>query len=475
MGHGQPTAKTDENGAYSFSHLRPNTYELTASAEGFVTDDYSRDGSLEGKFVILKDGDTFGDMDIRLATAGAISGTVSDEHNQPVSGVEVSAVRLLYSPGGTKIPRQVQGARTDGHGAFRLARLAPGFYYVCVNRPDGVETAGLPPGFNYRETCYGGATSPERARRVQVIAGEETRDIQISTGLERRYNITGKVTGPGQESAPPRYRYSINIEGRGGQYTMEDDGSFVIPDIPPGDYTLEGMAWDKNSRYAGLGTATVHVVGADVQVNVRASGLARVSGRAVLQSSGAVSVAGKRLLISSQVGGSSSVFDADGHFDIVNVLPGHYTFALADPERSVYLKQVRCSGREYTTQPLEVEAGQLLADCEVTLADDAGAVKGAVGDGGAPARGLTVVLIPEAVELRKLARYVLAGKTDGDGRFVIPGVIPGDYFVFALPETEDHPYFATDFADRNRPAAARVVVRPGETQVVALEPLKELK
>ena len=85
--------------------------------------------------------------------------------------------------------------------------------------------------------------------------------------MEKRYNITARVSGPGQDGLTLRYSYQVQVEGRSHSSSTRDDGSITIPDIPPGDYTLVATAWEV-SKYIAEGTAVVHVVDADVQVSI---------------------------------------------------------------------------------------------------------------------------------------------------------------------------------------------------------------
>ena len=63
---------------------------------------------------------------------------------------------------------------------------------------------------------------------------------------------------------------------------------------------------------------------------------------------------------------------------------------------------------------------------------------------------MVVVLIPQSFALRKIRRYMLTATTDDIGYFQIESVIPGDYFLFAVPADIDERYYASDFADRNQ-------------------------
>ncbi len=262
-----PRAETQTDGSYRFYDVVPRSYTVAAACEGFVKQDYSSDGTLTGKFLTVNSENPLQNIDFHLALGGMISGSVVDEHDKGVGEIEVSAVQLVSSPDGLESPRRVQVTQTDEHGSFRLAGLEPGSYYVCVNGPNG-SVVGIRTGRErYRETYYVNATAPIGAQQVPVFAGNETKDIRISIPAEKRYNITARLSGPGQDGDPPRYRYEVRVEGRSHTSSTSDDRSFTIPDIPPGDYTLVATAWEV-SKYIGEGTAVVHVVDADVQVSI---------------------------------------------------------------------------------------------------------------------------------------------------------------------------------------------------------------
>jgi hypothetical protein len=81
---------------------------------------------------------------------------------------------------------------------------------------------------------------------------------------------------------------------------------------------------------------------------------------------------------------------------------------------------------------------------------------------------MSVVLIPQSVALRKIPRYMLTATTDTSGHFQVEGVIPADYFLFAVPSDIDTPYYALDFPDHHQNQAQSISVKPNETRVVNL-------
>jgi len=63
----------------------------------------------------------------------------------------------------------------------------------------------------------------------------------------------------------------------------------------------------------------------------------------------------------------------------------------------------------------------------------------------------------------------VTGRSRAAGRYQIVGAIPGDYLLFAVPRSEDHEYFALDFADRNQDKAEHVTIAAHAAQVVNLK------
>jgi hypothetical protein len=270
--------ETATDGSYSFYDVPAKTYTVAATCEGFVRQDYSSDGTLTGKFLAINSENPLQNIDFHLAQAGVISGSIVDERDMPVVEIEVSAVQVVAAPGGFESARRIQVTRTDKQGSFHLSGLEPGSYYVCVNGPNGNQVPSRATGWGYRETYYSNATSLSDAQQVHVIAGDETKDIRISVAAEKRYTISVRVSGPGQDGVPSRYRYQVQVEGRNHTGSTKDDQSFTIPDIPPGEYTVVATAWENNT-YVGQGTVAVQVVEADVEVTVRVGPLGEPNGK----------------------------------------------------------------------------------------------------------------------------------------------------------------------------------------------------
>jgi hypothetical protein len=84
--------------------------------------------------------------------------------------------------------------------------------------------------------------------------------------------------------------------------------------------------------------------------------------------------------------GFNHLTDRNGAFKIQYFPAGNYDFSTFE-NPGMYLKQVVCSGKDYTFLPLSIESGVSVNDCALTMGTDAGQVKGRVLDGEKPVSG----------------------------------------------------------------------------------------
>ena len=111
-------------------------------------------------------------------------------------------------------------------------------------------------------------------------------------------------------------------------------------------------------------------------------------------------------------------------------------------------------------------------NCTVTVARDVGEITGSVTRDSAPVPGQVVVLIPVEKERRRNPRHTATAQSDANGNFVLRGVIPGDYFAFAVAPSDDNVYYDLDFPERNLERATRLTVKPSERHALNLTPIR---
>jgi protocatechuate 3,4-dioxygenase beta subunit len=111
---GWPLATSGENGAFAIAHAAPQWEVVSAFAGDRATMRAHANG----------------DVLLKLAKAGSVSGIVRDAKSQPLAGVEV---RLAAPPPGIGAPSRT--AFTDAKGAYTLAPLVAGQFQLLASRP----------------------------------------------------------------------------------------------------------------------------------------------------------------------------------------------------------------------------------------------------------------------------------------------------------------------------------------------------
>jgi hypothetical protein len=267
-----PTTVTDSNGNYSFpAAAYGGDYKISASADGFCLSTYSRVGTLEAEFEKIDPSTHLAGIDFRLAPEAVIRGTVVTADGHPVANVSVVAAHgEPRVPGGEPVIRRAWQTRTDADGNFVLKKLTAGSYYVVVNGPNGYGF-GVEPhtGVWYRETWYGDKPSAEGATEVALKQGGARDGVRITVEPEARYKITILPSGP--DGGPPPDRYMVTLKGHNTMSIGNRDGSYTIPDVPPGHYTLVTDAYSR-ANHLGDEETGIDVTNSDVTLRVKVGG-----------------------------------------------------------------------------------------------------------------------------------------------------------------------------------------------------------
>ncbi len=469
---GERAVRTGLDGAFVFSDLPLGSYAIEAERSGFVLD-YSKSRSLH---FTLAAAQNLTQLEIRMSPSAIVAGAVIDEDSEPVPGLVVVALKLGYLAGGMRQANQVANTTTDDRGNFRIAGLPPGSYFL--------ETGGMiqhsmrfsplkqspERTLQYAETYYPQDALSESAQPMPVSPGTELTDIRIPVRPAAAFRITGKIVETRGMPIPTEVSYSLTrpiLFNFGSMASIQPDQSFEIRGLAPGEYVLTASVF-RDGVLLNAGYAKVHIVDANVRADIQMGSGAEVRGKVL---SNLPNTAGLQVALGTYPGQPIylSKIGADGDFDIQNIPPGQYWFniiTLGNESADVYLKTAQCPGLDPKTQQLTLDVAAQVSNCELTLANDAGIVTGQVTkDDKTPAK-LIAVLIPQPADLRRIFRYTRTARFDPEGRFKIRGIIPEDYYLFAVPYSEDGAYFASNFADLHKNEAVSVSVEPNETHVL---------
>lgn len=485
----QRTVRAGPDGAFTFAEVPAGNYVLEAWHNGYSDYPGSLDPEPTGmertnRKIVLKPGQTVADVVLHLYPAGVIAGQLVDEDQDPIPWLQVFALRIDFTKGGQRSVGAAAQTFTDDLGNYRITDLSPGSYLVraggLLRRP--MQEMSLKDGpagrMQYQNTFYPGTSSLSEAQAVHVGPLAETRDTRFIVPPERTFTVRGKVLFGG---TPPKGSVEVACTsmsdigynfGNGESTATEADGSFKIPGLPPGEYTLTASATNQGIR-SDLGFASIHISDADVHADVEAGHAAEVYGKA--EAPPEVPLRGKRIQLAIFGPGfyllhQSDELDSTGRFQIKMIPPGVFTFSLSGSgsDESVYVKKATCNGNDYAAREFALSAESRL-DCDVTLAHDTGTIRGKVTFSDKPVAGAVVVMIPASEELRKLPRYTLTARTGANGRYKLAGVIPADYLLFAVPDSPGHAYFDPAFVVRNTLNRETVTIDPGATQTIDLK------
>ncbi|HEV8385359.1 MAG TPA: carboxypeptidase-like regulatory domain-containing protein [Candidatus Acidoferrales bacterium] len=466
--------RTGADGGFIFSDVPAGLYAISAWRTGFARSRIMWEPQRNS--FSLRAGQQMDNLKLLLSPAGVISGTLFDEDLDPVASVTVEVIRVQYLPGGRRLIYLTASAQSNDQGNFRIPDLPPGRYYVraggFIQQPRFQIALKEAPGAatKYRSTYFPGTPLIDEAQPVEVRPEGETANIRIQLSPEKAYAIYGTIVGAAQSAKLKPTE--VNVAKRDVVYQMWnavgvsliENGSFAARWLSPGEYTLTAAAIvpdddGKAAREVDQGFASVRIVDSDVHAEIQIGRAGEMRG--TVDAPPGFSFSGKEVILeSSDMRYFPGDLDAAGRFDLRNVPPGEYTISILDKKSRIqrsYIKQALCSGRDFTSQPLELTLDSAL-DCRLTIGDDTGSVRGSISDSDTPAAGVAVVLIPQSRALRRLPRYTLTTKSDSAGRYSIAGVIPGDYFLFAAPQDDTSDYFAIDFADQHLQDAVRITV-----------------
>ena len=475
----QRIVRTDANGQYEIADLSAGRYSFFVSRAGYLDQNFDQAHPLARyRLLELAEGEQLDGVNFSLQRGAVITGVITDEAGDPLSDVQVVAMREQYGSTGRRFVREARNIgdiRTDDEGRYRVYGLRPGTYVVTAT------THVMWSDLDFGRAYYPGTLDESEARTVRVDIGLDA-VADFSMIPAKRARVSGIVRdSQGRPAAGWRWmlqeRRGPAVEPIGGG-ELKDDGSFEIERMLSGQYILEvrppyvrGRPAPPNAEFA---TVPVTVRDEDISgLAITTSAGYVLTGRVIVEGATAAPVV-KGLSVTAlpmepsvqQVFAPPSpenrLVDVANRFRVVGV---RGKVRMAGGGGGWFTKRVLLRGQDVTKSGFEVTGD--IDGIEVVLTNQATTVTGAARDSRGIGRNDFIVAffpVGDFETFEKPARQRTI-RPDPDGVYRIRNLPPGDYLAAAVPamslplEGEWDPAFF----DRVRPRATGFTLAEGQT------------
>ena len=470
---------TDADGRFELRDLPAGRWTISAAKGGFVTQQFGQRHPFESVEPIdLAEGQRF-TANFTLSRGSAITGRVSDEFGDPITGARVQVLRSQVQQGRRRLVPTANGAQTDDTGAFRVFGLAPGEYYVAASLQAAPADSSTNP-VSYAPTYFPGTGNIADAQRITLTLGTEQSGINFVLQPVRAVRVSGTVVD--SNGAPTQALLNLTPAGFGDDGGLQmgnparvlPDGTFAILNVVPGEYVLT-----VNGRANGNATPEVAsmplTVGNDdlAGVSIATSKGGTIRGSVVTDNNAKVATTNIQVSVQPlrQTPGGfvpRTQVSSAGTFEL-NGLIGAQVLRVDRLPDGWIVKSIRANGRDVTDTALEFR-GSEAATVQVVLTNRISEVSGAVKANGQPVASASVVLFPEdAAQWVFPSRRVRMVRVDQNGIFRAGSLPPGErYLAVAVDYLEQGEFQDPVFLERMRGRATAFSLTDGENKNVDL-------
>jgi len=478
-------AKTTADGHFQLKNVPPGQYKMIVTRNGFVTREYGqKKAGGPGATLTLRPGQKLTDLVFKLARAGVITGKVFDGDGEPVSNVSIEAMRQVYKDG-RKNFETTYSAQTNDLGEYRIFGLGPGRYVIAAELPSWEhvlmdrEYSGAEKGEgekSYAKIFYPSALDAASASSVVVKEGEEIPSIDILMREVSAYRVRGKVEVLFPHKEGTMQLMVVGRGQRGGSFGTQElvkaDGTFEIPELVPGEYTLIAFFFDQGK--VTLAEEDVDVVNQDIDhLTLQITPGTEVPGQLIWD--GKPSLAGEKAYVfafptGSAFGGQGGIgyLEENNQFVLKEMHPGRFQVNVVGVSKDCYIQQVKLGETVLPDHVLHMKRG-MTGPLEVTVSAKGARVEGVVSnDETLSVAGVWVVAVPE--ENKREMRFLFKGvTTDQYGHYELRGLAPGKYTIFAWDGVEEGEWEDPDFLKANAAKGVAIEVRDGDKKTTDLQ------
>lgn len=272
------SVQTTPSGAWSASGVTCGMAVVNAVKNGFLSGK-----TTEVRVPLASDSPAHG-VRIRLAPQAVVTGKVTDDAGEPIPNAEVTVLtpRVVYGLR-SWIARPFDKATTNDLGEFRIAGLAAGKYIFCARTDNRGLLLAREEQKPYGDQCFPGPMESGKGGGMEVAAGYEGRIGFILTALSSAH-VRGSVSGVSEGSGGHNLEVRRMVAGLPTEMLLaavKNDGTFDIPNLAPGSYTLTTYAGQQGKQLRAQATVEVGATDIDgiqlhLEPEVRVTGNVRI-------------------------------------------------------------------------------------------------------------------------------------------------------------------------------------------------------
>jgi protocatechuate 3,4-dioxygenase beta subunit len=505
---------TDAEGRYRVANLPEGKYEAQVSLAGCVREKPSRNDSLMESFS-LGEGASRENVDFALVRGGVITGRVTDADGRPLIERAIS-LQVVDDGGRKQDARNLQNVQslmttlemfqTDDRGVYRVFGLRAGRYLVSAGGNSGMELAPGS-GAEYARVWHPDAADENQAKVIEVAAGGEATGVDIRLGVAKKaYEASGRVVD--DETGKPIAGASVICTKAGGSSSSvsfglpgamprtDEQGNFHFGGLMPGQYLLSLTDFASFLTGGGSGYysdgARFEIQSADVAgVEIRAKRGATISGVAVVEDADQSAKSGLAQTIimahsmpaslneidenalASLMAPSSSRIGSDGGFSLKGIRPGKVTIqAFSMTGAALGITRIERGGVEMRNE-IMVTGRDEISGVRVVFGKGSCVIRGRVNvTGGAASEDWRMFVTANSEKEGGAALFDGSGGSadvDDKGRFVIEGLLPGEYQLTLMTTPRADPNSPPRPDDRiPAPVTQKVILTKGQEAQVTM-------